>query len=204
MGSGMPRGLWRRVCERFAPAGVVEFYASTEGEVVLANVSGHKIGAMGRPLPGLGPRTTRGARPRGRPARGDALAGSPASATSTRSGSSSSEVDADVNPRSRRRCAASSRPDDAWVATGDLFRRDADGDFWLVDAITSLIRTDDGPGVPDRRARRAVDPPRGRPRRLLRRHRRPARGHAVAIGAITLREGRDVTREPTSRRRSRR
>ena len=38
--------------ERFAPAGVVEFYASTEGEVVLANVSGKKIGAMGRPLPG--------------------------------------------------------------------------------------------------------------------------------------------------------
>ena len=52
MGSGMPKGLWTRVVDRFAPAGIVEFYASTQGEVVLANVSGQKVGAMGRPLPG--------------------------------------------------------------------------------------------------------------------------------------------------------
>ncbi len=52
MGSGMPKGLWARVVERFAPARIVEFYASTQGEVVLANVSGQKVGAMGRPLPG--------------------------------------------------------------------------------------------------------------------------------------------------------
>ena len=32
-------------------------------------------------------------------------------------------------------------PDDAWLETGDLFRRDVDGDFWLVDHAPRLIRT---------------------------------------------------------------
>ena len=35
--------------------------------------------------------------------------------------------------------------DDAWLATGDLFRRDADGDYWLVDGAAVIIR---GPGNP--------------------------------------------------------
>jgi putative long chain acyl-CoA synthase len=35
--------------------------------------------------------------------------------------------------------------EDAWLATGDLFRRDADGDYWRVDGITDVIRTSDGP-----------------------------------------------------------
>ena len=35
-------------------------------------------------------------------------------------------------------------PDDAWLATGDLFRADEDGDFWLVDHVAALIRTEHG------------------------------------------------------------
>ena len=52
IGSGMPRGLWRRVEERFAPARVLEFYASTEAGAILVNLRDVKRGAMGRPLPG--------------------------------------------------------------------------------------------------------------------------------------------------------
>ena len=52
IGSGMPRGLWRRVERRFRPARVVEFYASTEAGAILVNLRGRKPGAMGRPLPG--------------------------------------------------------------------------------------------------------------------------------------------------------
>ncbi|HSV40250.1 MAG TPA: AMP-binding protein, partial [Nocardioidaceae bacterium] len=52
MGSGMPRGLWRRVQERFAPARVLEFWASSEGGAILGNVTGMKVGSVGRPLPG--------------------------------------------------------------------------------------------------------------------------------------------------------
>ena len=52
IGAGMPRGLWRRVARRFHPATVLEFYASTEGEAILVNLSGEKPGCKGRPLPG--------------------------------------------------------------------------------------------------------------------------------------------------------
>ena len=54
IGSGMPTGLWQRVVDAFAPAHVVEFFATTDGQAVLANVSGVKIGSKGRPLPGAG------------------------------------------------------------------------------------------------------------------------------------------------------
>ena len=54
IGSGMPTGLWKRVEEVFEPAHIVEFFATTDGQAVLANVSGAKIGSEGRPLPGGG------------------------------------------------------------------------------------------------------------------------------------------------------
>ena len=52
MGSGMPRNLWRRTNQRFPSTKVLEFYASAEGEAILANVSGRAVGSMGKPLPG--------------------------------------------------------------------------------------------------------------------------------------------------------
>ena len=52
IGSGMPRGLWRRVERRFAPARVLEFYASTEAAAILVNLRDVKPGSMGRRLPG--------------------------------------------------------------------------------------------------------------------------------------------------------
>ena len=52
IGSGMPRGLWRRVERRFEPARVLEFYASTEAGAILVNLRAAKRGSMGRPLPG--------------------------------------------------------------------------------------------------------------------------------------------------------
>ena len=54
IGSGMPTGLWKRVIDVFEPAHVVEFFATTDGQAVLANVSGAKMGSKGRPLPGGG------------------------------------------------------------------------------------------------------------------------------------------------------
>jgi len=147
MGSGMPKGLWTRVVERFAPARIVEFYASTQGEVVLANVSGQKIGAMGRPLPGSA---------RVRIASIDLDAGKlritddgfARECGTNEIGVLVSETDPDVNPTAETPLRGVFRPDDAWVATGDLFRRDGDGDYWLLDTITTLIRTKDGPLAP--------------------------------------------------------
>src|SRR5690606_13761680 len=53
-GSGMRPDLAARLRERFGIP-VMEFYAGTTQKVVLANVSGEKPGALGRPFPGSSP-----------------------------------------------------------------------------------------------------------------------------------------------------
>ncbi len=37
---------------------------------------------------------------------------------------------------------------DAWLLTGDLFRRDADGDFWRVNNLAEMIDSNSGPVFP--------------------------------------------------------
>jgi putative long chain acyl-CoA synthase len=147
VGAGMPRGLWGRVEERFAPARVLELYASTEGEAVLVNVAGTKRGAAGRPLPGSAELR---------------LAAYDAEGGRLREGNDGFALPC---PRgeagmllARERpgfAVAADSPlrgvfarDDAWLSTGDLFRRDHDGDFWRVGDVRALIRTADGPVAP--------------------------------------------------------
>jgi putative long chain acyl-CoA synthase len=144
IGAGMPRGLWRRVEERFAPARVLEFYASAEGEAVLVNLSGAKPGAGGRPLPGS---------PEVRVAAYDVeaarlLEGPDGFALEAPRGDTGMLL-----ARERRGVVSSAdsplrgvfERGDAWLSTCDLFRADADGDLWLVDDVRSLIRTARGP-----------------------------------------------------------
>jgi putative long chain acyl-CoA synthase len=143
IGSGMPTGLWKRLEEEFEPAHVVEFFATTDGQAVLANVSGAKIGSEGRPLPGGGHVEL-----------------------------AAYDVDDDLileNDRGFVRLAQAGEvgvllahprgpidptasikrgvfaPADTWVSTEYLFRRDVDGDFWLVDNRGSVARTHRGP-----------------------------------------------------------
>ncbi len=143
IGSGMPRGLWQRVERRFRPARVVEFYASTEVGAILVNLRGSKPGAMGRPLPGSA--EVRIAE-YDLEAQGLALG---RDGFARRCGVNEVGVLlARVGPTDslsitplRSLFAA----DDAWVVTGDLFRRDADGDYWRVDGVADVIRTARGP-----------------------------------------------------------
>ncbi|EGD24609.1 acyl-CoA synthetase [Prescottella equi] len=143
IGSGMPPGLWRRISSRFAPARVLEFYASTEGDVVLVNVSGAKVGSKGRPLPGsaevrvgaydpIEGRFLEDARGFVRECEDDEvglLLGRPGART-------------EAVPGVMRGVFAAG---DAWVPTENLFRRDADGDFWLVDHKRTVVDTVRGP-----------------------------------------------------------
>jgi putative long chain acyl-CoA synthase len=142
IGAGMPRGLWRRVARRFFPAAVLEFYASTEGEAILVNLSGEKPGCKGRPLPGS-------AEVR--------LAAYDVAAGRLRERADGFAVECEPGEvgmlltRLRGVVATSDsplrglfEPNDTWLATGDLFRADEDGDLWLVDNVASLIRTDHG------------------------------------------------------------
>jgi putative long chain acyl-CoA synthase len=144
IGAGMPRGLWRRVNRRFSSARVLEFYASTEGEIVLANVSGAKPGSKGRPLPGSAEarlaaydaetgRLEEGPDGFARPAaRGEA-------------GMLLARARSDVQLSSEAPLRGVFATGDAWMQTQDLFRQDDDGDFWLLDHAPSLIRTAEGP-----------------------------------------------------------
>jgi len=52
-------GLWKRVEEEFAPAHIVEFFATTDGQAVLANVSGPRSAARGVHCPAAASRTRR-------------------------------------------------------------------------------------------------------------------------------------------------
>ena len=140
IGSGMPRGLWRRVERRFDPARVVEFYASTETGAVLVNLRAAKPGAMGRPLPGS---------PEVRLAAYDAEAEqlilgrggfvSPCRTDEVGILVARAQPEATLTPMR----GVFSR-DDAWLSTGDLFRRDADGDFWRLDNVHDVIHTAGG------------------------------------------------------------
>lgn len=151
-GSGMPRNLWRRVTERFAPATVLEFYASAEGEAILANLSGRATGSMGRPLPGtpavkvagfdLATRELeRAADGLGRECDIDEV-GLLVVAARPDAG----EPDDGRAPDSRLHSVF--EPGDTWTSTGDLFLRDEHADLWLAGSVGELVDTADGVAVP--------------------------------------------------------
>jgi putative long chain acyl-CoA synthase len=142
VGSGMPPNLWRRVLDRFAPANVLELYASTRTGAIVGNVSGRKVGALGRPLPGT-PKVEIAAYD---PATGRLQIGRDGFASRCEAGEPGMLlVEADhASAGHDVALRGVFRPDDAWIATGDLFRRDDDGDLWLVDEAAALIVTAHG------------------------------------------------------------
>ena len=131
--------------ERFAPARVLEFYASTQAAVVLANSGGRKPGALGRPLRGCAPlRVARYDADRGRLTEG--TDGCAVDCATDESGMLLARVEA---PRDGSRTLRSVfTAGDTWLATGDLASRDADGDFWLQGPASQLIHTGAGPVSP--------------------------------------------------------
>lgn len=142
-GSGMPTGLWRRVVERFAPATVVEFFASTEGNAVLVNLTGEKVGSLGRPLPGAGEVAIAAwDLARGRLVENNAGFAGPCEP---------GEIGLLVERVDRERGEVEGRPlrgvfkaGDAWLSTRDLVRVDEDGDYWLVDYVADVIQSPRG------------------------------------------------------------
>lgn len=147
IGSGMPSGLWRRVERHFAPAKVLEFYASTEGAAVLVNVKGEKVGSVGRRLPGSAPlKIARYDVDTSRLVEGDdGFAQECAVGEVGMLLAKLSHSDGAYPDRSLR---ALFEGGDAWLPTGDLFRVDADGDHWLIGSVQSLIRTPQGATPP--------------------------------------------------------
>ncbi len=144
-GSGMRRDVWRRLVERFGPVGVLELYASTEANTVLANARGKKIGSVGRALPGSPEvaiaawsyeeddflRDGSGRLVRARLDEPGMLV----ARLGTRTGADVAHID----PRRLLRDAF--EPGDLWFVTGDFFEVDVEGDYWFVDRAGQMIKT---------------------------------------------------------------
>ena len=137
-GSGMRADVWRRLAERTG-VGVLEFYASTEGTLVLANAAGEKVGALGRPLPGSNEAAVVAYDVAGGSVARDAL-GRGRRVAADEPGLLLARVDAPGSVDEDRVLRGLFEPGDAWLASGDLVRRDADGDYWFVDRLADVIR----------------------------------------------------------------
>jgi putative long chain acyl-CoA synthase len=146
MGSGMPRNLWRRTNERFKGVQVLEFYASAEGEAILANVSGRSVGSMGKPLPGTAEvRVARYDFEARRPAQSEDGLGRECRVDEV--GLLLARVKP-TDPTVDGPLRGVFEPNDSWQSTGDLFLRDEHGDFWLAGAAAEVVDTADGPAIP--------------------------------------------------------
>jgi fatty-acyl-CoA synthase len=150
-GNGLSADVWRAFAARFGAPQVLEFYASTEGNVTLYNVEG-KVGAIGRVPSFLAARDAialarfdfdaeapwRG--PDGFCARcadgeiGEALGRIGAEPSQRFEGYTHSE---DTERKILRDVFA---PGDAWMRTGDLMRRDAEGFYAFVDRVGDTFR----------------------------------------------------------------
>jgi len=144
-GSGMRRDVWRQLVTRFGPVGVLELYASTEANTVLANARGKKIGSVGRPLPGS-PEVAVAAwsfpdddferNGSGRLIR--ARLDEPGMLVARLSSRAGADV-AHIDPK--RLLHDAFEPGDLWFVTGDFFEVDTEGDYWFVDRAGQMIHT---------------------------------------------------------------
>jgi putative long chain acyl-CoA synthase len=150
-GSGLRRDVWRRIIERFGPVGILEFYAATEGTAVLANASGEKVGALGRPLPGSAEVALVGYDFETGEFRRDEH-GLLVRCEDGEAGVLLARLDDDHplasftagDEAGRRLLQGVFDADDTWFITWDVLRRDADGDFWFVDRASRMLRTKAG------------------------------------------------------------
>jgi putative long chain acyl-CoA synthase len=154
-GSGLRAKPWRDLEKRFAPARVLEFYASTEGNCLLANDEPAKVGAVGKPLPGTSELALvrwdleRGALARNRDgrclrARRGEVGMLVARLDAGRPGLGFDGYTTDKDT-ARRIARDVLETGDRWFVTGDLMRKDGDGDYWVADNVADVVITPGGP-----------------------------------------------------------
>ena len=142
MGSGLPTGMWQRIVDDFAPARVVEFFATSDGQAVLANVAGVKVGSEGRPLPGGG-EVELGAYDVNEDLILEDDRGFVKVAGPEEVGVLLARPWGPIDPSAsiKRGVFAAG---DVWISTEYVFWRDADGDFWLLGNRSRFLHTPRG------------------------------------------------------------
>ena len=149
-GNGCRPEVWRALLARFGPLRVLEFYGSTEGNVALANLRGAKIGSVGRPLPGQDEpflaqldddleqvvRDDQGRVVPATPGEGGLLLARVRDDHPLARFEGYTDPSATENKLVRDVVAQG----DLWFNTGDLLRRDDDGDYWFLDRLGDTYR----------------------------------------------------------------
>lgn len=150
MGNGLRSDVWSQLRHRYGRVRILEFYGSTEGNVALANLTGSKIGSVGRVPFGLQRvelvkyqvdedtyvRDERGffvSCP-------DGEAGMLIAQIISKNPFSHFDGYTDREATERKILRDVFEPGDCWFATGDLLKRDADGDFWFEDRVGDTYR----------------------------------------------------------------
>ncbi len=153
-GNGLRGQIWESFADRFEIPQILEFYASTEGNVSLYNCEG-RPGAIGRVPPFLAHRfpialiacdPETGAPARG--ADGLCVACAPGAAgeaigriaTGQGAGAAAFEGYTDAAATELKVLRHVFKPGDAWFRTGDLMRRDPAGFFYFVDRMGDTFR----------------------------------------------------------------
>ena len=151
LGNGLAAPVWAAFAARFPQVRVLEFYASTEGNVWLYNVEG-RIGALGRLPPYLAAKQPlalaafdedaqgplRG--PDGFCRRADVDEAGEALGRIAGDTASRFEGYADEAATEKKIWRDVFAPGDAWMRTGDLMRRDAEGFYHFVDRVGDTFR----------------------------------------------------------------
>jgi len=150
VGNGMRPEVWKTLLHRFGSVSVLEFYAATEGNVVMTNVTGEKIGSVGRvpfgvvrtltvkydPATETYPKDSRGFLiPCEVDEPGMLL-------VEIRQHNPLSRFDGYTEPTATEKKILRNvlKSGDAWFCSGDLLREDADGDYWFVDRVGDTFR----------------------------------------------------------------
>ncbi len=151
IGNGLSADVWGPFLDRFGPLRIMEFYASTEGNVWLYNVEA-KIGSIGRVPPFLAVRDTlalaRFDYDLQAPVRGengfcercaDGEIGEALGRIDGRPGTRFDGYSEDLETE-RKILRDVFKTGDAWMRTGDLMSRDANGFYTFVDRIGDTYR----------------------------------------------------------------
>ena len=148
LGNGLSASVWTAFAARFPQVRVLEFYASTEGNVWLYNVEG-RPGALGKLPPYLAAkapialaRFDEEAQAPARGADGFCVATDEGEALGRIAGDAASRFEgySDDAETEKKVLRDVFEPGDAWMRTGDLMRRDAEGFYYFVDRIGDTFR----------------------------------------------------------------
>lgn len=195
VGTGLRSHAWERFRERFGVGRIVEVYGSAENRIGLINVTG-RVGSVGRPPPPLRRRLCLA---RCEFASGTLVRDEHGRAVPCPTGEVGELLLRSAVPSSSgasvpRRGASSgvahdvARPGDAYVRTGDLFRRDADGYYEFVGRLADAFVVDGTPIFPELVAG-ALSHASGVSEAVVYRVRAPDGGRALPMAALALESG---------------